>query len=186
MNNGMIKAILLLSVSLLLAGQVSAGEIYKVVDKDGNVTFTDQPPGDGTQPMNLPELPVIQTDAEDIAPPAEEEEAAAEEQELTIRELRSLYRDFRITQPQNEETFWGTANSVVISWGSNIPPSPEMSVRLVINGEPQLAPASGGVTLTLDRGEHKVFAELRDSRNRRIATTETVTFFIKQHSRNFR
>ena len=54
MNNGMIKAILLLSVSLLLAGQVSAGEIYKVVDKDGNVTFTDQRPGDGSKPMYSP------------------------------------------------------------------------------------------------------------------------------------
>ena len=185
MNNGMIKAILLLSVSLLLAGQVSAGEIYKVVDKDGNVTFTDQPPGDGTKHINLPELPVIQTDTEDIAPPAEEE-AAEEDQMPTIRELRSMYRDFRITQPENEETFWGTANSVVISWDSNVPPAPEMSVRLVINGESRLAPASGGVALTLDRGEHKVFAELRDGRNRRIASTETVTFFIKQHSRNFR
>ena len=185
MNNGMIKAILLLSVLLLLAGQVAAGEIYKVVDKDGNVTFTDQPPGDGTQPMDLPELSVVESATED-SPPAAETEAAPVEQELTIRELRSMYSDFKITQPQNEENFWGTANSVVISWDSNIPPTPEMSVRLVVNGETQLAPAAGGVTLTLDRGEHTVYAELRNGRNRRIATTETVTFFVRQHSGNFR
>jgi len=56
---------------------------------------------------------------------------------------------------------------------------------LFVDGESQPAPASGGSTLTLDRGEHQVFAELRDARNRRVLTTETVTFFVKQHSENF-
>jgi len=37
--------------SLTFAGTVWSADIYKVVDKDGNVTFTDQPPGDGSQPM---------------------------------------------------------------------------------------------------------------------------------------
>lgn len=185
MNNGMIRTILPLSVFLLVAGQACAGEIYKVVDKDGNVTFTDQSPGDGAQPISLPELSVIQSEIETTPPPAESE-TAAEDSPPTLRELRGMYRDFRITQPENEETFWGTANTVVVSWDSNLPPEPDMSVRLVVNGESQLATATGGVSLTLDRGEHKVYAEIRDGRNRRIATTETVTFFIMQHSRNFR
>ena len=185
MNKRTIRTIFLLSAFLLLASQACAGEIYKVVDKDGNVTFTDQPPGDGTQPMNLPELSVIRSETEATPPPAESENAPADNPP-TLRELRGMYSDFRITQPENEETFWGTANSVVVSWDSNIPPAPDMSVRLVVDGESQLATATGGVSLTLDRGDHKVYAEIRDGRNRRIATTETVTFFIKQHSVNFR
>ena len=54
-----------------------------------------------------------------------------------------------------------------------------------VYGEAQDVPTIGGVTLTLERGEHQVYAELRDSRNRRIVTTETVTFYVKQHSVNF-
>lgn len=185
MNNGMIRTILPLSVFLLLASQTCAAEIYKVVDKDGNVTFTDQAPGDGTQPISLPELSVIRSET-DPTPPPVESETVAEDNPPTLRELRGMYSDFRMTQPANEETFWGTANTVVVSWDSNLPPEPDMSVRLVVDGESQLATASGGVSLTLDRGEHKVYAELRDGRNRRITTTETVTFFIKQHSVNFR
>ena len=77
------------------------------------------------------------------------------------------------------------AVTVVVTWGSSAEIPPEMSVMLYVNGEGQKAPASGSVTLTLDRGEHQVYAELRDARNRRVVTTDTVTFFVKQHSVNF-
>ncbi|MFB3077232.1 MAG: hypothetical protein ACE1Y4_04415, partial [Lysobacterales bacterium] len=96
-----------------------------------------------------------------------------------------LYRDFRITRPLPEETFWGTASTVVVTWGSNIPLTPDLSVRLFVDGEVQVAPATGGVSLTLERGEHNVSAELRDARGRRIIRTKSVTFFVKQNSVNF-
>jgi len=161
------------------------GEIYKVVDEDGNVTFTDQRPADGSQPMNLPPLSVVETDIQVPEPPAEGSAEAAEATPPTSRELKKKYSDFRITKPQQEETFWGTANAVVVTWGSSQTIPPDMTVMLYVNGEAQKAPAVGGVTLTLERGEHRVYAELRDTRNRRIVTTETVTFFVKQHSANF-
>ncbi|MDT8320839.1 MAG: hypothetical protein RQ826_09980, partial [Xanthomonadales bacterium] len=104
---------------------------------------------------------------------------------LNPRDLRKKFSDFRITQPQPEETFWGTANTVVVGWGSSAPIPPEMNVTLYVDGKPRKVPVSGGVSLTLDRGEHQVYAELRDARNRRIVTTDTVTFFVKQHSVNF-
>jgi hypothetical protein len=182
MNKGMIIA---LACCLVFAGSLAAqssGEIYKVVDEDGNVTFTDQPPGDGAEPMDLPPLSVIESD---IAVPAPTAPAAGEAQEPTARELRRQYRDFRITQPQQEETFWGTANSVVVSWGSSQSIPPEFSARLYVDGEPQGVPGSGSMTLTLDRGEHQVYVELLDARKRQIIKTETITFFVKQHSAQF-
>ncbi len=187
MNKGMIKTLICLPLLLLPLLAFSEGEIFKVVDKDGNVTFTDQRPNDEAQPMDLPPLSVVETDIQVPAAPAEGAGAAVAEEDkpLTARELRRKFRDFRIRSPQPEETFWGTANSVVVSWGSSQPIPPEMSVMLFVDGEGQKAPAQGGVNLTLDRGEHQVYAELRDARNRRIVRTETVTFFVKQHSVNF-
>jgi hypothetical protein len=183
MNKGMIRSLIPLVLLLLPLSLASDGQIYKVVDENGNVTFTDQkPPGDAA-PMDLPPLSVIETD---IPVPAAPAEGAADATEpATPRELRRQFSDFRITQPQNEETFWGTANSVVVSWGSSKPMLPDMSVVLYVDGEGQKAPATGGVTLTLDRGEHKVYAELRDGKNRKIVTTGSVTFFVKQNSQNF-
>lgn len=186
MNKGMIRALSALLAMTLPLAAAAEGEIYRVVDKDGNVTFTDQRPSDAAQPMDLPPLSVIESAVEppDSAPLAATS-AGEEVRAPTPRELRSQYRDFSITQPGQEETFWGTANTVVVAWSSSQPPLPDMSARLYVDGTPQDVPAAGNLSLTLDRGEHKVYAELLDARKRRIVTTETVTFFVQQASVNF-
>lgn len=186
MNIGMIKPMVALCVCLIMTDSAFSAEIYKVVDKDGNVTFTDQPPGDGAKPMDLPPLSIIETDIQVDKAPAEGDSASADEasKEPTWRELQRIYSDFRITQPQNGETFWGTANKVTVSWTSSTPPAADMKVQVLVDGQVQAAPAVGGLALTLDRGEHQVFAELRDARNRRIVTAETVTFYVQQNTVN--
>jgi hypothetical protein len=183
MNKGMISALIALVFFLLPLAAFSQGEIYKVVDKDGNVTFTDQRPTGGAEPMDLPPLSVIETDVQ--VPQTSAAPVDQEPKPPTSKELRKQFRDFAITQPQQEQTFWGTANTVFVSWGSSQAPTPEMDVMLFVDGKGQKAPASGGVGLTLERGEHQVYAQLRDERGRRIVTTKTITFFVKQHSQNF-
>jgi hypothetical protein len=183
MNKGMIRILVSLAFMLLPLSAVAEGEVYKIVDKDGNVTFTDQRPSSDAQPMTLPELSVIETDIPVAkAASAGTDAESAEPAPLTPRELRRKYRDFSITSPLQEETFWGTENSVVVSWGSSEPIDENMSVLLFVNGESRPVAGNGSVTLTLDRGEHQVFAELRDERNRRLVVTDKVTFFVKQAS----
>ena len=186
MNKGLISVWVVTLLLLLPTLGWPEGQIYKVVDKDGNVTFTDQRPSGDAEPMDLPPLSVIESDL----PPPSTSAAGADDAETdappTPRELRRQFRDFSITQPLQEETFWGTENTVVVAWGSSNEIPPELSVMLYVDGEGQKASGQGSVTLTLDRGEHQVYAELRDQRNRRIVTSPTVTFFIKQHSANFR
>lgn len=184
MSKGMIWVIACAAcLSQPLLAQESGG-IYKVVDEEGNVTYTDQRPNDAAVPMDLPELSVIKTDPAPAAaaPTAAEDQA---DRPPTRRELQRQFSDFRILQPQQEETFWGTANTVVVAWGGSQPIPPELSVRLYVDGQPRDVAGSGSVTLTLDRGEHQVYAELLDARKRPIVTTERVTFFIKQHSVGF-
>lgn len=190
MNKGMNRDAALARLAALLlvvcAGTVSAeGEIYKVVDAAGNVTYTDQAPGPGATPMVLPELSVVDTDYVPETPPdeaaAETGDAAADE-EITPRELRQAYRDFAITQPSQEQTFWGTENTVVISWSSEKPLLPDMAVRLFIDGQAVSTTTDNMYAATLDRGEHSVFAQLLDARGRRVLATPSVVFFIKQHS----
>lgn len=185
MSKGMIKAISVTGTLLLVASAAWAADIWKVVDQDGNVIYTDQPPEDGSAPMVLPEISVIETDIQVAKKASDDSNSSGDEEEApTPRQLRNRYRDFHITRPLPEETFWGTGNSVVVTWGSKTPFTPDLTARLVVDGKSQPAPASGGVPLTLDRGEHKVYAELRDANNRRIAVTDTVTFFIKQNTVN--
>lgn len=185
MNQAIVRSVATILALLLIAPAFAEGEIYKVVDENGNVIYTDQRPSAGAEPMDLPELSIIKTDPPPAAPDPSAGEGEAGDEALTPREMRRLFRDFRILQPQPEETFWGTENQVTVSWGSDNPIPPELSGRLYVNGQPQDVGAAGSATLTLERGEHQVYVELLDARKRRIAATDTVTFFIKQHSALF-
>lgn len=192
MNNGMNKGLTIkagmaamLALACALYCVCAMAEVYKVVDAEGNVTYTDQAPADGAAPMKLPELSVIDTDYQEKAPDSDADAAtadAATPAELTPRELRKMYRDFHITRPLPEETFWGTANTVVVSWASSAAFQPGMQVRVIVDGTAQAGTGDGMLALTLDRGEHTVSADLLDDRGRKLMSAEKVTFFIKQHS----
>ena len=183
MNKGPVSVLFAILCIAAPLSALAAGEIFKIVNPDGSVTYTDQKPAPGAQPVELKPLSVIETDVEVASADAAGE--AAEAAEPTHRDLQRMYRDFRILQPANEETFWGTGNQVVVSWGASEPLAEGMRVVLYVNGEAQEAPASGSVALTLDRGEHQVYAILRDAGNRRLVSSQPVTFYIKQHSVNF-
>ena len=182
MDKGMAgsRLILLLMMCFCLTAQA---QIYKVVDKDGNVTYTDQAPGDGTEPMKLPELSVVTTDYADEAQATTTEPVdETAEKELTRKDLRKLYRDFRITRPAPEETFWGTENTVVVAWASSEPIQEGLSVHFTVDGKAQPPSAENMLGVTLDRGEHTVSASIVDERGRPVVSTDTVTFYVHQAS----
>lgn len=174
-----------IAMAAIVVSGTLAAQVYKVVDENGNVIYTDQPPGDGSAPMDLPEITVIETDYSnpEVAVADAEAQAAEEaERNASPRELRRMFRDFRLLSPAPEETFWGTANTVVVSWAAGSPYEDGMTVSVVVDGQPQEASPSENVPVTLDRGEHQVYAVLRDARGRRVVTTDTVTFYVKQQS----
>jgi len=194
MNNGMnkgkeltmkVRMAAILALACILWTSLATAQIYKVVDAEGNITFTDQAPADGSPPMKLPELSIITTDMPEETPATAGDAEAAETTapvELTPRELRRMYRDFHITRPLQEETFWGTANTVVVQWGSSTALQAGMQVRVFINGTAQAVTQEGMLALTLDRGAHTVYAELLDARGKVLITAPKITFFIKQQS----
>ena len=63
MNKGMIFTMLVSLVAFLVMHSATVhGEIYKVVNPDGSVTYTDQRPAAGAEPVELAPLSVIETD----------------------------------------------------------------------------------------------------------------------------
>ena len=184
MHKGMTPAVrtLLVVLGIFVAAPVAVAEIYKIVNPDGTVTYTDQRPGPGAEAVDLPPLSVVETDI-DTSIVTERPETGGGA--TSLRDLRRQFKDFRIPQPQNEETFWGTGNTVTIGWGASKPIPETMSVALFVDGKKQAVEPSGSVTLTLARGEHQAYAELRDANGRLVTKTETVTFFVKQYSQNF-
>ena len=175
---GAMAAILLLGLA-----DTAPAEIYKTVDKDGNVIYTDQPPSPGATPMELPGLSVVE------APPFGPSPGATEGQESgpDIRALRRMYRDFAISRPAQDEYIEGTGNRVTVGWGSRQPWQPGMKVVPTLDGKELPAVMARMITLDqVDRGEHVISARLIDANDRTVATAPPVTFHMRQFSVNFR
>lgn len=175
-------------ITLLLAFTASPlmAEVYKTVDKDGNVTYTDQPPSDGSGPIELPGLSVIEKPEYQKTARESEAEAIANgtqtvPAEKSLRQLQNEFRDFAIVSPQQEESVWRPDGPVAIAWSTGGQMLDGMKVTVTLDGK-RLAPTTGRMVLVpdMERGEHTVSAELTDARNRQVARAEPVTFFIRQ------
>ena len=170
---------MLITISLVLTASPLTAQVYKVVDENGNVTFTDRPPADGSKPMDLPPLSVIETP--DYQMPSSQVATEEEDKEIPLRTLRRDYRDFAIISPLAEATVWGPEQSVSIAWSVGKQLQAGMSVSIFIDGKllttstQPIIPAGA-----LERGEHTVTAQLKDVKNRTIATAAPITFYVRQ------
>ena len=169
--------------SLAVMASPLAAQVYKIVDKDGNVTFTDKPPVEGAQPMDLPPLSVIETpDYGEAARKTEEAEAAAGgEEAVPLRTLRNNYRDFAIIAPLQEESVWRPDGPISIAWSASNQLMDGMRVVILLDGQQRAVTTAPMIPVNgLERGEHTVTARIIDARNRTIATAEPVVFYVRQ------
>lgn len=174
---------ILFAFSLVITASELAAQVYKVVDKDGNVTFTDRPPADDAIPMDLPPISVIETPDYGATPGAANNDPAvdAEGEEVSLRSLRNTYRGFAIVSPQQEDSLWGPDGPVSIVWSAPAALKEGMQVTISLNGNKQKPTTDRMIVVTdLPRGEFIISAVLTDSRNRTIATAAPVTFFVRQ------
>ncbi len=166
------KKFMLLLLTLVVVLPAIAQTIYKVVDEDGNVTYTDQKPSNDAEPMVLPELNVLEGNRE--PPPVIAQEPSEQREPLRLR----------IASPENDENIRGTANRLSVNLESNIEIPPTALVVFYIDGEAQEPVQSLSASFEeIPRGAHTLRAELQTPSGRVLAQTETITFHMRQASR---
>lgn len=155
-------AILLLT--LALAVPAAAQEIYRVVDEQGNVTYTDKKPDDNAEPMELPELNVLEGEPDETG---ENPLARAGQQPM----------NFRIEQPADGAVLTPTSGSLEIVMGIAIEVPPTARIMLVLDGEELAAVRSLDASIPAPApGEHRLFARLETPSGRVLGTTDPVSF----------
>ncbi|MFO7763751.1 MAG: DUF4124 domain-containing protein [Wenzhouxiangellaceae bacterium] len=172
-------AVLSMAAAFALAplATVHAQEIYKTVDENGNVVYTDQKPSDDAVPVKLKELTVV-----DPVELGDVEAAAVEPVDDETAETPEF--GLEIVSPDVEETIWNTAYvlSVDVSATRELPSEAELAY--LIDGEVHTTSQSTSVDLEeVFRGEHQLSVELRDADGRVLDSAGPVTFFMRQHSR---
>lgn len=171
-----LTATLMMMAALTTAQVAAAQAIYKTVDADGNVTYTDQPPTPDAQPLDLPPITV--------ADPYENNEIGDIQLDAgeTVVDLVP-YPDFRLLSPTSEQHFWGTGGTFTAQASTNAPLEPGHLVQFVLDG--QVAGSGRGYFMEftgIDRGEHVIRAEVVDTQGNSLARTDNVVFFMRQQS----
>jgi len=166
---------------LLAFFSLSAQKIYKTVDANGNVTYTDQPPNETAEPLDLPEISVIDGKTNGQGPtnlyqapePEEDEEGTG----------GGIYDDLRFTSPTSEENLWGTGGTVSASLSTKSGLLPEHRIRYYLDGK--LTAVSSRLNMNFSevfRGEHNLRAVIVDQSGRIMGRAGPIRFYIKQQS----
>jgi hypothetical protein len=166
------KRILILLV--LLACQANA-EIYKSVNADGEVVYSDTPTK-GAETVKMPALPTY-------TPPPLPTTSYTPAQ---ATEKKAYYETFAFVSPANEETVRN--NLGILNINAKLTPALQVRrghrVQFYLNGEPYGKPV-GNTSLTisnLDRGEYTLSAAVVDSDGSALISTGDVVVFMKRHS----
>lgn len=172
--------LLLMTLLLLPLTVAAAGEkIYRTVDEDGNVVYTDQPPSDDAEPVKLDPIttvPAIETDSNSERDVDDEEDEPA----------APRYDRLEIVYPTVDEAIRHNGGQVPFQLELK-PEGVELDdghrVEILLDGSVQGSGNSLTVTVgPVDRGPHEVSARVVDAGGNVLAQSQTVNFFLLRHS----
>ena len=161
---------------LFLGSAAQAAPVYRWVDENGLVNYSDRP-GPGAVLIELSTgapSPEVGLSSPRGQQPAMEPRAPAV----------AAYETLAVLQPASRETLWGTAGRVEVAIGISPDLQPRHSLALYMDG----ALAESGIHTTrfaignVPRGEHTVQAVVLDEAGRELLRSAPVTFFVQQTS----
>lgn len=161
-----------LLMTALLATQATA-QIYKSTDADGNVVFTDQPPG-GSSTTEQVDLQQTNTapPPPDIAPRITNEPQSSDAEAAPI--------EVSITSPANETTIPMGGGTFDVSAAATPGIGPGQMLQLMLDAVPQGPPQTGNLWRLehVFRGAHDLTVQLIDNDNKVIASSDPVRVYV--------
>lgn len=183
MGKTLLTLVLALGMTLTAYGQT----IYRTMDTQGNVVFTDDPARGGEQ-VELAPVTVVPfpggADAE-LAAPRRDSALAAAGPGQPFRP----YNSFRIVSPTHEQAFpVGVAGNIAVDLGISPELREDHRVRLLVDGQISQSAmhTSAFLVPNMDPGEHELQAELLDGSGEIRHRTSPVTIYVLRANVNRR
>ena len=171
MKNALLKSLII--PSLLFAINADAG-LYKGMDAEGNVVYSDKPFSNAKE-ITPPALTVM--DAPKIEPKAVAEEVEEESAD-------TVYTKFSMLSPTNNQSIWNDDPGLVVQLQTTpaLNTSIGHTIWLLLDGKP-LIKNSESLSLSvnrIDRGTHSVQAQIRDKEDKVITLSNAVIIHVKR------
>lgn len=158
--------------ALAVANSSMAADVYKTVDEDGNVTFTDSPPKD--KPAEKIKLKETNTQ-----PPVEFRSRRGSDGGESPEEETGPYNP-RIVSPPNEYQMGPLEASLSITVETDRPLDDGHSFQLFVNGAAHAEPTqSFSLTLTnVRRGRKELTVSIVDAEGAVIASSNPISVYV--------
>jgi hypothetical protein len=163
-----------LALSLFAALSVQAAVIYRWVDADGVVHYSDQ---------QQPGAERIVTSSPNTAAAGPRSAASTSSSSGRPRASALTYTEFAISSPQQDQTFFGT-DAIPVHLNLNPSLKAGQSIAWHMNGR-QLDEQQDSMSFTiaqLERGTYSVMATITDQQTGESQNSNSVTFFVRQAS----
>lgn len=172
--------ILLVLAGLALSLAAQPQEIYRWVDKDGQVHYADQPGAPNAERVILadPNAYESETSLGDYAP-------SGSAPQDTDADQAAPYESLAIVQPTPDQVFFGADATVVVAAELGGTLRSDHTVVFFVNGNRRPAGSGLGLELqNLERGSHFLRAAVLDQNGETVITSQQITFHIRQASIN--
>lgn len=154
-----------LLASLALAALPLEAEVYRSVDKDGHVIFSDRPSG-GDQPVSIGPTNSMQPALNGVNPSSKPADAAAP---------GPAYQQLVIIDPPDGGTVTNVAGNILVRFELSPALREGDTARLLIDGIPGGMPAEGGLLAPANaRGDHQIETQILDPSGAVVATSAPV------------
>jgi hypothetical protein len=162
----------------LFAGAADAQEVYRWVDEDGTVHFSDRPV-EGQEDVEEVNLPKAQTFS------APKTSAPAKKDEPEKPDSVDGYREVDIVKPTSDEVIWNTAGDIEVEVVVIPGLKANHSILLFLDDQMLDGKADGDLTFSLteiERGTHALHAEVRDASGTALIKSSPINFTVQQQS----
>ena len=178
-------ALLLLTLAVMIYGGIADARFYKSVDEQGNIVYSDTPTI-GAEQLTPPPISTVESRPVPKESGKEAQKTGEAGTEEPAKKPPTRYSKFSVVSPQNDATIWDNNGSVPVSLLLEPPLDTENghSVWVYVDGkavvrksQSLVQPLSG-----IDRGTHKIRAEIRDENRKTLKRTQNITVHLKRVS----
>lgn len=178
-------AVLVLFSAAMLSASIATAQFYKSVDAEGNIVYSDKPTP-GAEQLTPPPISTVESRPAPEEPKTTDAKTGAENTEEPAKKPPTKYTKFSIVQPNNDDTIWNNTGAVPVTLQLEPPLDIENghTIWVYVDGQAVvrksqsvIQPLSG-----IDRGSHKIRAEIRNDKRKTLKRTKNVTVHLKRAS----
>lgn len=172
---------LLITLSILALALSAQAEVYKSVDKYGNVTFTDDPSSVEKYGDKAEKVEVRPTN---VLPAGDSIKLEAPREERSQPEDDGPLYNVRIISPTNEHTVTPGQRDLIIAVATEQPLSGGATFAYFMDGELLGTTRDNNYSIReILRGEHQIRVEVHNAQGKTLSSSESVTVYVHRASR---